>query len=400
MLTHDYTLNGNEISFLDEMISKITLSNKDLITPLSLDKAKEIDLDGNSLESLRIKGILEITMKNVKTFYDFEGEERVTSVERGVVHINNEELIKYWISTIFYRAGKGEQFNKELLLKDLEEIYYPIDVGTESIKLYFVTDSEKELKEKPNSVYISFIGELNLPDDIYCLWWQPFQEFNAPHLFFDWIKDSIKKSSEKKYSFINIPTDLEAKDRERIYLLIKSVLTNKLYIRNNLPENFYPESIDYLIPETVIEDCFIKEASNEKIFLIKKNNRVEIHTFKNGEKESNEPLGKTFNTLQSYLDNKAEDYRRVTEQTKSSLPRTLLRYTPILIMFIVSLLSSLGVMLSKQNLANTIASTNTWLIINIVINAAALLFLFFITILPHLKLFFFKWDKGLKKLDL
>lgn len=401
MLTYDFVLSDNEISFLDEVISLVTASSKNLGSPVSLDLVIEINdrLGGDNLESLRIKGIFEITVKRVKSLYEYEGEEHIANVERGIVSINKEEMIRFWLATVFYRAGKGNQFDNGLFIKDKDDFFYPIDIGSESINLYFVTDELLDVKEKPNSVYVSFIGNLILSENVFCHWWQPFQEPEASYRFFDWIKESIKKSSEKKYSFINIPTDLEAKDRERIYLLIKSVLESKQFSRKNVPEYFYPESLDYIIPETTIEDCYIKNEGTEKIFLIKNNNRIEFHTFKNGEKESIESLSKSIANFQNFLDEKAEVYRRITERTKSKLPNTLLRYTPILIMFILSLVSSLGLLLSKDNLPQSIATTNTWLIINVIINIVALAFLSFVTIYPHIRLFFFKWDRGLKNFD-
>jgi len=401
MLTYESVLADNEILFLDEVISLSTLSNKDLGTPLALEAVNEINgrIEGDNLESLRIKGIIEITVKNVKSFYEYEGEELITSVDKGIISINKKELVRFWITTIFYKAGKGSQFDNDLIIWDKEGFFYPIDIGSESINVYFVTDEFSEVREKPKAVYVSFIGNLPLPDTIFCHWWNPFQEPTAAHRFFDWIKESIKRSSDKKYSFINIPTDLEPKDHERIYSLIKSVLEAKNFDRKNIPENFYPESIDYFIPDTVIEDCFIKDDGVEKIFLIKKNSRIEIHTFKNGEKDNNKALSESINKLQIFIDERAEVYRSISESTKSKLPNTLIRYTPILIMFILSFISSFGLLFSNQELPKSIVTTNTWLFINIIINIVALAFLSFITIYPHLRLFFFKWNRGLKKFE-
>lgn len=402
MLTYDDVLTEKEISFLDEVLSLATRSNKDIGTPLVLDTVKEVNdrNEEDNLETLRIKGVFEIVIKTVKSLYEYEGEERVTNVKRGIVSINKKELIRYWISTVYYRAGKGDQFNNNLLIEDKGDYFYPIDIGTETINLFFVTEEIQELKHKPNGVFVSFIGNLPLTENLYSHWWQPFQETAASHRFFDWLKESVKKSSDKKFSFINLPTDLEARDRERIYMVVRSVLEKKHFFRKNVPEYFYPESIDYLIPESTIEDCYIKNNGEEKIFLIKKSNRVEVHSFKNGEKESNRGLAESLNKLQNFLDEKVEVYRRVTERTKSSLPNTLLRYTPILITFIVSLISSLGLLLSKKNLLHSITSTDTWLIINVIVNIIALSFLSFVTIYPNMRLFFFKWERGLKKFDI
>ncbi|MCJ1219622.1 hypothetical protein MT396_06225 [Paenibacillus polymyxa] len=401
----DQILSDDEIKFLDNLLLDVTSSPnyKRSIDSLKNEWAR-IQNDDNKdfLEQLRIKGIIENSWIDYFKVQNEFGSENIIESTVEVCSINGEEFVKYWLKTLFYKSGRNiKDVDLSQLEKENNGYSIQIPIGSDSTKIYFVTKDSPDtdlIQYRREITYISFIGELSIPEESYAYWYDPIMETPAAVRFFAWLNENVKPIISKFYSYINIPTDLENSQKEDIFKIITLYLTLLSYKRRNSPDFFRPESIEYFFPENTIKDCFIKnDLDNEKkIFLVVNSSRVELHTFINGVKSYDENISFHSEKLQEWIDRKTTVFRKIGIKTKSTLLNEALKIVPIMGVVLVSAYTSLNILWSGTFLSN-IQSSKPWLIGHISISILTVLTLAIVGILPHINAWFFSWDRNLKK---
>ncbi|WHY65365.1 hypothetical protein [Neobacillus sp. SuZ13] len=403
MTVNDSLLTDVEIQYLDFIISEISrMENLRSLYDFTLlwDDLKAEDTNG-VLEYLRIKGIIN-QKKTIKTRVITEYEtEHIVEEEVLFGTIDPKQLIISWLVTVYNRSGKNLT---ETYLRQLENkanyFTFPIEVGEDKVNINLIVkdlDESEYVSKQENSIYVSFIGNLPLKTDSYIHWFYPFTEMSAAFRFFTWINEQSKPVLSKIYSFINIPSDLEKADREQLFVLLKMYIENLDYQRVNKPEFFRPESLEYLFAESEIKDCFINNKENKKLFIILKNDRIEIHSFSEGIKSSDMEISYHLEKLQEWIDMKANSNRKILHKIKASLGKDLLKMIPIIITIILSAFASSKLLFSQNQTLNNLPQTKMWLAIHVGLSIISIAVLFFIGIYPQVQHWFFSWSRGLKK---
>ncbi len=399
----DQILSDDEIKFLDNLLLDVTSSPN---YTRSIDSLKNewtrIQNDNNdSLEQLRIKGIIENSwIDYIKVLNEF-GSENIIESKMEVCSINGEEFVKYWLKTLFYKSGRNiKDVDLTQLEKENNGFSIQIPIGSDSTKIYFITKDFPDtdlIQYRREITYISFIGELPIPEESYAYWHEPIMETPAAVRFFAWANENVKPIISKFYSYINIPTDLDNSQKEDILKTITLYLTLLLYKRRNSPDFFRPESIEYFFPENTIKDCFVKnDLDNEKkIFLVVNSSRVELHTFINGVKSFDEGISFHSEKLQEWIDQKTTAFRKIGIKTKSTLLNEAIKIVPIMGVVLVSAYASLNILWSGTFLSN-IQSSKSWLIGHVSISILTVLILAIVGVFPHINAWFFSWDRNLK----
>lgn len=400
----DQILSENEIRFLDKLLSEVSLLPRNQRNIEAFRKEwSQLVYEGydDCTEQLRIKGVLD---NNWVDFYKVEEEfdiENIYETKVEVCSINVKVLIEYWLNTLLYSAGKSrDEIDISQIKEETNGYSIPVSLGTDTIKLLFVTNDIAHFNGAKNlgSPCISFIGELFLPESKYLNWFDPVLNSFDSTRFFVWLNEQSKPIISKKYSFINLPSDLDNMAKEDINKIVNSFLLYLSYQRKNSPEYFSPESTEYFFPETSIRECFMKENNEgiSKIFVVISGSRIEFHTFMNGVKSHDESFSFMISKLQDWIDNKTTVYRKIALKKTSSLSNELIKIVPILIVALTSAISSFNI-LSSDSLIDNLKSSKYWLIAHITISVISIICLIIVGLIPHLSAWFFSWDRGLEK---
>ncbi|MDH6371736.1 hypothetical protein M2444_003535 [Paenibacillus sp. PastF-3] len=400
----DQILSEVEVQFLDNLLSDVSKLPRSFRNLNDFRREwRNLQGDGSEdcSEELRIKGILDNTWVDVYDVHEDNGLENILQSKLEVCTFNIEVFLKYWVTTLIYKSGKNaNEIDFTQISRGINGFSLPISIGTDRVKVFFITNdiSGGELENKSDGAYVSFIGDLSLPNETYIDWYDPIYHDQSATRFFVWLKEQSKPSMSKMYSFVNLPTDLESAQKEDVLKLINSYLSYLSYNRRNSPENFQPESNEYFFPESTIRDCFVKHegSTKRKIFVVINENRVEFHTFIDGIKSYDENLSLNIENLQIWIDKKTAENRRILLKKGLSLIDELIKIVPILIVALASAVSSVKILATNSEFLN-FKESKFWLIGHISVSIIAVVFLIVIGIVPHLKMWIFSWERGLEK---
>ncbi|MEB2268120.1 hypothetical protein LAV77_25245 [Priestia megaterium] len=340
---------------------------------------------------LKAKGILNIKRIDYSES-EYEGAlEKVITKEAQCLTINIEELIVHWFNTVCSLAGKS--LGKEAqFVKDGENSFLSIQLdNNEETKLYFITN-KKLLTFNADRLYVSFVNELNPLVNMF-YWDEPLAEENAAVSFFQKLKEENKRLSNKNFYYLNIPTHLEATEKEGFFAVIDNYLITLGFQSYNRSEYFRPESIDFNLAEDMIKEVYIKNET--KIFLIINGNRLELHNFEGGLKQSSKFFSFHIEKMQKLLKKKVNNYKTNIQRKNLNILKDFKVVVPFIISILISAIASFKILFAGSY--QQVMKSSFWLWTHISISLLSIGLLFFLGLYPLLYLFFFSWIKNVKK---
>lgn len=389
MFEKSYT--RSEIAFVDNLL---TYNYGMDLEDFNLGIKEISDLDWYHEEialQLKAKGVLNIKRIGYSES-EYEGAlEKVITKEAQRLTINVEELIVHWFNTVCVLAGKN--VGKEAqFVKDGEESFLSIQLdNNEETKLYFITN-KKLLTFNTDRLYVSFVDELNPLDNMF-YWDEPLAEEIQAVSFFQKLKEENKRLSNKNFYYLNIPTHLEATEKEGFFAVIDNYLITLGFKSYNRSDYFRPESIDFNLAEDMIKEVYIKNET--KIFLIINGNRLELHNFESGLKKSSNFLSFHIEKMQKLLNKKVNNYKTNIQRKNLNILKDFKVVIPFIISIVISSIASLKILFAGSY--QQVLKSSFWLWTHISISFLSIGLLFFFGLYPLLYLFFFSWIKNVKK---
>ncbi|MFB6765368.1 MULTISPECIES: hypothetical protein [Bacillus] len=378
----------SEIKFIDRLLAYSECDDVNSLN-VSLDNIKNFDwFDKEDLLQLRLKGIIEVRKVSIpKT--KFEGSlEEVSFYESDHLSIDEENLIRTWVNSVYYLAAESISQKIDILKKD-GYFYIEIDVDTDSkIQIKFIVN---ENFSETNGLFISFINNINqklFEEVIY--WDEPIANQSSANAFFQHLKQQGKLLSNRNFNYINIPPHLESTELEGFKSVIKTYLEKLGYSPSYNSKYFRPESIDYSLPEEMIREVYI--LREQKIFIVENQSRIEFHTFINGLKKSNDLITFHINKMNQLVEKKVQVYSENKYRKSMNFAKDFKFILAYIITFIPSLISS-GKILFTNKVDKVINSK--WLLYTHFISAIVMIVLIlFIGIYPQIRLYFFSWSRN------
>ncbi|MFE6134867.1 hypothetical protein [Bacillus sp. NPDC057893] len=402
MSSAENILTNDEINCLDVILSDVNLT---ALKDYSIDiRALENQLEKvESINSLRAKGVFDL--KELESFEqvnsDEDAEPLLKPVTVSLVKVNVKKLIMVWMSTVFYNAGRAFSLERDIKLEyENGEYSVLIENGIqESPKIVFITKKLNDSKLFQNiegKVYIAFFASSSIPEERMSHWDVPLSVGEATR-FFTWLQESNKETYSKLYNYINVPKDLDNSQIEGILLLINDYLIEMDYQKTNDSRKFRQESIEYLIPHELIREVFISINGDKKIIISVNNNRIEIHSFINGVKKINEELETYIQSLDAWINGKVKKHRSIQKSIKTPMLSDIKQYIGILLMIIVPASTSFLLLFQGVKNIEDIFKDPIMLTIHVLFSVAIIIIIFYLSIVPHIKLRWFSWERGIKR---
>lgn len=400
MSIDDRVLTEIEISYLDQILNNIYQSQPRTLHSFVREwSVLEAYDNSEALESLRIKGIFDIEQRMRTITFNEDGHELSRQVSVQVGRLQPKQLIICWIVTVYFRSGKNITENDIDKITEGNSYYsFPIQVGNDSATIKMITqeiiDETILDNNDPTSMYVSFIGELSLNEQNYLHWFYPLHELSAAARFFAWINEHSKPIMSKQLITLDLPADLDKSDIEHIYTLVKINLINIGFEFTNQPEEYKPESTEYLFSNEMIRAGFINRVKNKKVFLVMSDKRIDIHTFNDGVKSVDTEVSYHVLKLQEWVNDKATKLRNINFALKSSLLGDLARLVPIIISLGLTAFTSFGYIFSENETIVNLRKNNYWFSLQVGINVVAIGIVIYLGLVPSLRHRFFSWNRG------
>ncbi|WP_088230736.1 hypothetical protein [Bacillus cereus] len=396
-------LTNDEISCLDVILSDVNLT---ALKDYSIDmKVLEYRLGkGEDINSLRSKGVFDL--EELESFEqkhsDEDAEPILKPVKVSLVKVNVKKLIMIWLNTVFYNAGRTFSLERDTKIEyENGEYSVLIENGIqEAPKIIFLTkrlNDSKLFQNVEGKVYITFFDSSSIPEERISHWDIPLSSVEEATRFFAWLQESNKETYSKLYNYINIPKDLENSQTEGILLLINDYLIEMDYQKTNDSRKFRQESIEYLIPYELIREVFISTNGNKKIIIIVNNNRIEIHSFINGVKKINEELETYIQSLDAWINGKVKKHRSIQKSIKTPMLSDIKQYIGIFLMIIVPAITSFMLLFQGVKNIEDIFKNPIMLTIHVLLSVVIIIIIFYLSIVPHIKLRWFSWERGIKR---
>ncbi|WP_242250048.1 hypothetical protein [Bacillus cereus group sp. BfR-BA-01324] len=403
MSSTENILTNEEINCLDVILSG---ANVTALKDYSIDKKVLENQLGKveGINSLRSKGVFDI--EELESFEQKHSNEDAVPILKSVtvslVKVNVKKLITVWLSTVFYNAGRALSLERDIKIEYENGEYSVLIVNgmQEPPKIVFLTKKLNDSKLFQNiegKVYIAFLTSSSIPEERISHWDIPLSSVGEANRFFAWLQESNKETYSKLYNYINIPKDLDNTQIEGILSLINDYLIEMDYQKTNDSRKFRQESIEYLIPHELIREVFISNNGNKKIIIIVNNNRIEVHSFINGVKKFNEELETYIQSLDAWINGKVKKHRSIQKSIKTPMLSDIKQYIGIFLMIIVP--ASTSCMLLFQGVKNIedIFKHPIMLTIHVLLSAVIMIIIFCLSIVPHIKLRWFSWERGIKR---
>lgn len=298
---------------------------------------------------------------------------------RTIEYIYNIQLVSQLTFdngiTFKMKKSKGEEFN---------------------FKLYFnriLQDFLTGNSQNPE-IIISIMPLKSDQSDLYVFEWSEFL-INTDKIK-DYLKDYYIKIKSKDFYFIDVGDDMDIleietiRDKLRIYLKVNG------FVNFTETPKYKPECIDYSIPIEKIKECFIFQ--DKKILIIKPSEReLCIALFKDGLINSDDDLYKIIRKFDIFIKGRIERFRELSREQEevNSREKIIQLSGPIInvIAFVIGLVSKSPVLSS----VNVFLTSKVVLWIVIIINALSTICIVVFSIIPYIRISFFKWDRGLCK---
>ncbi|OJD46177.1 hypothetical protein BAU22_16775 [Bacillus sp. 4048] len=396
-------LTNDEINCLDVILSDVNLT---ALKDYSIDmKVFEQRLGkGEDINSLRSKGVFDIEeLESFEQKYSDEDAEPILKpVNVSLVKVNVKKLIMIWLNTVFYNAGRAFSLERDTKIEyENGEYSVLIENGIqEAPKIIFLTkrlNDSKLFQNIEGKVYIAFFASSSIPEERMSHWDIPLSSVEEATRFFAWLQESNKETYSKLYNYINIPKDLDNSQIEGILLLVNDYLIEMDYQKTNDSRKFRQESIEYLIPYELIREVFISTNGNKKIIIIVNNNRIEIHSFINGVKKINEELETYIQSLDSWINGKVKKHRSIQKSIKTPMLSDIKQYIGIFLMIIVPAITSFMLLFQGVKNIEDIFKDPIMLTIHVLLSVVIIIIIFYLSIVPHIKLRWFSWERGIKR---
>ncbi|MFZ7892962.1 hypothetical protein ACO1EF_10845, partial [Bacillus cereus] len=152
-----------------------------------------------------------------------------------------------------------------------------------------------------------------------------------------------------------------------------------------------------LIPYELIREVFISTNGNKKIIIIVNNNRIEIHSFINGVKKINEELETYIQSLDAWINGKVKKHRSIQKSIKTPMLSDIKQYIGIFLMIIVPAITSFMLLFQGVKNIEDIFKDPIMLTIHVLLSVVIIIIIFYLSIVPHIKLRWFSWERGIKR---
>ncbi|SNS86723.1 hypothetical protein SAMN05444672_10336 [Bacillus sp. OK838] len=378
----------SEIKFIDRLLSYSECDDVNSLN-VNLDNIKNFDwFDEEDFLQLRLKGIIEVRNISIpKT--EFEGSlEKVSVYESNYLSVNEENLVRIWVYSVYSYAGESISQSIDILKKD-GYFYTEIDVDTDSkMQIKFIVN--KNVSET-NGLFISFINNIhqNLFEEL-IYWDEPIANQSSAIAFIQHIKQQGKLLSNRNFNYINTPPHLESTELEGFKSVIKTYLEKLGYSTSHNSKYFRPESIDYSLPEEMIREVYI--LGEQKIFIIENQSRIEFHTFTNGLKKSDDLITFHINKMNQLVEKKVQVYSGNKYRKSMNFAKDFKFILAYIIGFIPSILSSAKILFTNK--VDKVINSKWLLYTHFSSAIVMIILLLFIGLYPQIRLYFFSWSRN------
>ncbi|WP_017473342.1 hypothetical protein [Amphibacillus jilinensis] len=386
----EYSLSIEEISCLDLIISQV-ISNTIADIKVNFKKIESHQLfDREGYESLRLKGIIELNEKEIPKISSEDDLEILELIKQSYLSINEKELIKYWFRTVLANAGLDPSM--DVPIREDKNCYF---VNTDDFldfksRVNFVVDNDVKFSK---GIHVTFINDVkeSLFDDL-IFWDIPLSNEPSSNQFLNKLKEGSRKEASNIFNYINTPSGLEDIEIDEYRHVISEYLKLIGYRSIINSDDFLPESSDYYIP---IEDIREGYTNNEfKILIQYSKDRITFYTFKNGFKNNCSEVENHIENISNFLLRKSRAYMKFKRKKELNFMSDIRQMFVVITSIAVSLFSSVKILFFSDPTI-TSALANTFNSLAGIVTISLLLWLGFY---PQIKLYFFKWDKGLKEL--
>lgn len=393
------------IKIIVESVTNSTLTNFNFSEYEIHNLLKTNNIQSQTLTSLQNKLIIETSIIKKCNSCDLNVEFCTCEIPKNInikyFSLNMGKLLNYIFNTIedFYIcSAKTRIINKdiiEIILNNNE-----IDIRA-FLYLNKLTNEFIQSVNLPNCVLISmmpvdYVEIENSNNKIY-EWHEILNKDNVDNIY-RVFKEINKQVKSKELYYLDLGDDLEIRQIEIIRDLFRTYLIkNKFQISQ--ASCFKDEISDYNLPLNDIREYYIN--SDQKIAVIKPNDKkIYVAYFKNGVISRDENLFIIINKFDMFIKERIQKYRKLksNQENASLFEKVIQLFAPFINVatIIVGAITNNKVFVKLFE----IIKGNTVLWIMLSINIISLIAIFYYTLLPNIKLGFFNWSRGIKKLYL